>query len=120
MLSIPTVNPYFIVSNIAAIGGGSGLGPKIAMAPMRIPQSAVSATADIKMTLNRSFNMTLSRVLDVETRSLGRQCLKWLISDNNCGQAIRIVSPMPNRHREKGSWGACVHPRNLRPRCAVR
>jgi hypothetical protein len=75
ILSIPTVKAYFIVSNIAAMGGGWGLGPKIAMAPIMMPHSAVRATAEMKMMLKRSFT-TLSQCLEFERRTYGKSANK--------------------------------------------
>ncbi len=54
ILSMPTVKPYLSVSKKAAIAGVCGVGPYRAMAPISVPHSAVSPTADIKIRLKRS------------------------------------------------------------------
>ena len=51
-LNKPMVKPYFRVSNNEAIGAGCGLGPQIAIAPIKQPQRAVRTTTQLKTTLN--------------------------------------------------------------------
>jgi hypothetical protein len=70
ILNMPTVKPYFKVSNMAAIGAGCGFGPQMAMPPMIRPQSAVSATAETKIRAKRSL-MTLSRLSWADSDAMG-------------------------------------------------